>query len=361
LEEIAAGIELPSDILEVVVGVVDAFEEFATGTPRLLSIGQDDADHDRHQFEALVGLTPGTLLPVECGLIEGSLDRSDREEPADSADLLELILEGGTACMPIVPQLADIIHGMRIHARRVVADWNAAGIPTRLIDVRLAPYDHWRGRTEPTLRVLIENLNGSLTVEPLEISLETSDDIEKEMGAWREMVATGYASRISMAASGATGTIDQLAINAIAHFGDVEHAMHRLASEDSFRLPDGTVIFAMNGHVHAGNDDPDDHVEWAGRHISVRSTYLPAEQLVHAIGRPLSELLELNFLSDDIVVVKASCLLTDGQPVLTIEVDMPRQLFCSASGRIWDDVEDGLARRPVEQPTGGTVIPFRVR
>lgn len=358
LEEIAAGTELPSDVLDIVSTVLENFGRHGAYAPRLVHVGQHDDDEDYHRLEALVELAPGMLLPVEHGLVESLLEGWEQEGGEDQADFLHLIVEGVEACMPMLPKLADILHDARVAARRVVAAWNADGIPTRLIDVRLAPYDHWCGSTEPKLLVLIENLNNLMEPEPLEVHVDTPAKLEGEMVAWREDVAAAYARRTDLAAKGATGTIDQVAINALAHFGELGHGIRRLATEWRYWLPDDTAIIMINGHAHAGIGGLDGHVQWNGAYVSVGSTFIPADQLRQAIGRPLSELLEHDFLSDDIIVLEATCSITDGQPALTIKVDMPQRLFCSVSGRVWDDVQIEARQAPGDPVAGCSVVPF---
>ena len=356
-------VRVPSEVAELVDITLEVVSISGNERTRLVRIGQYDGGHGDERFQVDLELAPGIIFPTILESGEGTDDGWD--DPAESKDhRASLLQEGLSACMPILNEIADALHDTRMRARRAVAAWNASAIPTRLIEVRLAPYDYWRGSHDPALCVTVETLDDGLVPVGLDVIVENREKLEAELDKWRDHVSAAYVRRAVVASKGATGTIDQLALNVLAHFGDLTEGVRRLANEQRFWFPDQTAIITLNGHVFAGNAAINNHLHLNGDDIVVHSTYVAADQLRQAVGRPASLLIDCEFLSDDITVVDAACAIADGLPVLTIKTNNPTRLFCSVSGRVWDDVEDISARdrdRNSDGKASGLVVPFRGR
>lgn len=318
------------------------------GRPRLLSIGAYvDDDDDIHQHEVVVELAPGVTLPVECGLVESVLEYGD--EPCTAEDIVEWTMEGVEACMPKIDVLSDALHDARRRARNVIGSWARDGIQSRLVDARLAPYDAWRGSADPAIRLLVESLNERLQPATAEIQLGCAPMLENALHEFRSELALQLAARAELASHGASGTIDQLALNAIAQHGDVAATLRRFDAEWRFWLPDATALIIRDGEVTAGNGDVNPVLHLGRGSVTISGVQVPETSLVAATGRPATDIVVHPFLSADMTVREASSSFVDGTPAVTLRLDVPRWFFCVATGRTWRvDVGDGQMREPTE-------------
>lgn len=269
---------------------------------------------------------------MECGLLENVREGWDHPRGVD--DIIEWTMEGVEASMPILPLLSDTLHGVRLAARRIISGWWRNGIQARLLDVRLAPYDCWRGSKDPVLDVLVEGLDDLLNTSVQEFRLENEGGLEPELDEVFACLAGRQMARAELANVGASGTIDQLALNAIAHFGNVASTLRRFATERLFWLSDSTALLARDGAVTAGNGtaNPAMHIGW--RRITVDGSQIPESILVASIGRPITDLVDHYLLSPDMIVSDARSS-NDGQGSVTFDLVLRDWLFCSVSGRAW--------------------------
>lgn len=266
-------------------------------------------------------------------------------------------MEGVSACLAHGSYLSDLVHDTRVKARKIVARWAEHGTPSRLIDVQLAPYDYWRGSREPVLHVIVKGLSNLF--EPMEkrVMLESARDLEKEMEANLPELKAAFTNRTALAAHGASGTVTRLALNAMSIHGSVSVGtlLMVLATRDRLELADGTVVAVRHGHVGAGTGDAS-YPDWWDEHFNVKSIDLSPDEERRAIGRPLSELIERDFLSDDILATAIEQGRDDDGSFVTIHFTNPTLLFCSTTGRVWSDPDD----LPLAIPQDN-VVPFRTR
>lgn len=346
----------PKAITRVGVDLIAAIETRGADWPKLLRIGRRDRDDDEYRYEAEVELAPGLILPMEHGLTE-DMDTDWNDPSQDEEEVFACTMEGVEACLPHLEYLADRVHEARMRARTIVGAWRAQGLPARVVDVHLAPYDHWRGDREPLVRVLLETLDEHL--EPFVDKLDdwVERDFEATLAAARETLAYRSKQRDALTAHGATGTINQLALNAIGCFGDVASTLRRFQNEWRFWLPDGTCILMSAGLVEAGNCGDMDLLIWHRNSVSVSTAVTLGRDSASAAGRPVTELIDHPFLSADMTVLKAEWSLDHtGERWLDVQLAMPWRHFCSTSGRVWNSDEVGVdagAGAPA-----GNVVPF---
>lgn len=97
--------------------------------------------------------------------------------------------------------------------------------------------------------------------------------------------------------------------------------------------------------MDAGDGTGEASFQWHRDGVSVRAPRVATRDLVTAVGRPATELLDHPFLSRNIAVLEAAYSHDDeGERWLSVKLDMPRRLFCSVTGRVWDveaDLPDG--------------------
>lgn len=354
--KIAKGANVPGKVSRIAHVLEASFAKHGDDAPTLLRIGrQDDENRDCHRWEVDVELTPGVVLPIEYGLVESMNEEWD-DLATDEEGVVGYVIRGVEACMPMLGRLSTALHDIRVTARAAVAAWSEHGLTSRVADVHLAPYEHWQGNDKPEFRVSIDSLDDRL--EPTVETIETWT--EQGLPALLEEVRAGFAyrkaARDRLAGLGATGDISQLALNAIGEFGDTAAALRRFQSEWRFWLPDDTAIVMTNGEVNAGNgsSDLDAAVQWQRNGVSIAEHLVPDRDLAVAVGRPVTDLIEHDYLSSDMKVLKTSWTANDlGRRWLFVELAMPRRLFCSVSGRVWDPAETA--------PEGGNVVPFAKR
>lgn len=340
----------PKSITRVGLQLVAAIETGDAEWPKLLRMGRHDSNDDLHRYEVEVELAPGLVLPMEYGLTE-ELD-ADLDDPSDDeAGVLDWTLEGVEACMSNLEYLADEVHEARKRARATVSTWRDQGLPARVIDVHLAPYDYWRGSTQPLTRVLLETLDRNLQPAMKKLDGQAELNTDSMFVDARQDLFRRTEQRDALMRQGATGTINQLALNAIGQVGDVAGTLRRFRSEWWFRLADDTRIRMEDGMVDAANYSEENRFSWHREGFSVSTAVELKCDVFTAIGRPVTEFVEHRFLSRDMSVVKAEWSLDHtGERRLHVDLAMPLRLFCSTTGRVWDAADQGRDR--------GNVVPF---
>lgn len=354
-DEIMAGAELPDELEELVGAVAECIRDGGKPFPRIARVGAREERDELKEFvyEIDVELAPGLILPSYCGhveLIEMGFDVHHVEA------FLDTVMEGIPICLAEPTRLSDLAHDLRMRARRAVAAQNAAGLSTRLIDVTLAPYDHWRGQAEPVFLLHLEGLGPGLVPTRWDLSIENVDELDEDLDRWRAHFAKRSNARTELLSLGASGRISQLALNAIAHHGDVAGSLQRFASETRFWLPDKTALLFQDGSVAAANGDLSGNFQWNTDGFAVSGEFISAGILAAAVGGPVTDLMDHPFLSADMVVTAATNVSVNGEPVLKIVLDMPKRLFCTASGRVWDEP---VAKAPADPMSSDRVVAFR--
>ena len=338
----------------------NAIAEYGPPGASLIRIGRHDDDFDLNRFEIDIELAPGVILPTPHGTLDG-LSEGWEDKAEDVDGMTRDVIEGLQACQPLLRSISDTLHGLRMRARTVVAGWQREGLPADLVDVRLAPYDHWRGDTVPNTVLQFAGLGERLERHVVEVTIETPAELEDELGKFLPELRERHQARTAMSERGATGSIDQLALNAIARFGDVASVLTRFSSEWRFWLPDDTAIIMRDGHVTAGSGGGADRIEWSRSGVTIAPLFVPQKQLDAAIGQPVSMLLEHDFLTPDIIVRQARSITDNGQLIVSIDFTQPRRLFCAITGRVWGDVDAQTDAPAIGPDPSGTVVPFRSR
>lgn len=327
--------EASETIRDATAAIIAEFEAITTnGYPRIVSVssgGDDDDAGFQHAF--VVELAPGVVMPIECGLLESV--REGWGDPLDVGDIVDLTMEDVLACMPRVDQLSDAIHSARVTVRRIIGGWASEGIQARLIDVTLARYAVWQELDDPKLVFVVEGLDHLLRPTAQEINLHASSPLTVDLEFFKSYLSRQLCKRADLAKHGASGSIDQLALNAIAHFGDVETSLRRFEAEQIFWLPDDTAISMRDGEVTAGNGGMSPSLLIGHRSVTIDNVSLPETTLVAAIGRPITAIVEHHFLSENMIVTEGFSAVEDDRPSVTLHFDMPQWLFCSTTGRIW--------------------------
>jgi hypothetical protein len=346
--ELQQGIDVPAEITELWNELALNLPDHGGEASQLVSMSLENEDRGLG-FAALIQLSPDVRMSVEL-----NADLTIDMEEGEATDIfLGMVYDTFSGCLPRIDELAESSHRARIMARKIFASWQKAGVPTRLIDVQLADYDNWLSEA-PNIAIVFETLDGRL--EPVEETAFIGKMAAMERHLTHEMEALKHRHdrRAALGLLGASGSISRIALNAIEHFGDVDATLRRFATEWRFWLPDDTALIMEDGSVTAGNGTGNALVQWFSDKVTFSRTELPQDRLMNGIGRPVTDLIDHEFLSSDMIVLDASrVVLKDGFPALSLTLDVPELLFCSASGRVWSP--------EVERPGQGddVIVPFK--
>lgn len=288
-----------------------------------------------------VEIAPGVILQTVHGLtefLEGIDEEEDEQEERDR--LAEALSEGLAACRPRLEHLGDTLHELRARARRIVAEWQRDGAAARLVDVQLAPYDHWRGSEEPGVCAILEGPGEDLRPMELMVPAQRPCDLEHELAEILPDLAQRSRTQAELTAKGASGYVDQLALNAIAASADTGATLRQLGDGLILELADGTTALTIHaGHVGVVCAEENMALDSISGRMAVNGLFLPQSRLTAGIGRPAAELHPHPLLSDDITVLEASTSFEEGLPGLVMILQIPRRLFCAVTGRVWEDEE----------------------
>lgn len=340
LDETFHACTLPADLMQILERVHSASSFEAQTTVRLVRLGRAggfEGDLDTCLYEATLELAQG----VEVVIREGSVDNCDIDAIAADAviaaqdSLLAAVERALIKAMPQIVSLSEAVHDARLMGRRVLASMAGGSAKASLNAVRLTSPDHWSTNDRPEFVVHLDTIGTGLVAEVREIRVPSVDELHEALSKETAALERRHVRRRDLMALGATGSIDQIALNAIDHFGGREETIRRFGREWRFWLPDGTALMIDDGCVSSGNALPDLPVDWAGDWITVDRDQLKLEPSL-AIGRPVTDVVDHPFLSPDIIVTHARKVRDDHRDAAIFMLQLPRKLFCSASGRVWD-------------------------
>jgi hypothetical protein len=303
--------------------------------PQVASIRIGASRLDSHDFEVEMAIAPGVAVAV--------LYQSVNEEGRDPDDLES---EGGSVAFNAVyaakslqayaPALTERFYVLRVRTRKMLAGWQADGAQAQLIDIRLIWTEHNFEGDEPRMELRIRCLDGSLRPMVERLDLFNAGDLETVLAGLRSHVEGRFKMRAALARQGATGLIDQIALNAISQYAEVAAILRTLASRSgSFFLGD-TIIFRTTGVVQCdGYDRYTPKLSWNRHSITIHGQSLPDTTLAASIGRPITDLVEHPILSQDMIIWRAYEAFDPG-PAILAELIMPQRLYCGVSGRTWE-------------------------
>lgn len=340
LDETFHACTLPEDMMQILERVHSAsfFEEQTT--VRVVRLGRADGfegDLDTCLYEATLELAPG----VEVVIRDGSGDNRDPDaiDPGAVTAAQDSLLAGVERAlfmaMPQIGSLGEAVHDARLMGRRILASMAGGSAKASLNAVRLTSPDHWSTNNGPEFIFHLDTIGTNLTAEVREVRVPSIDELHETLSKESADLERRHVRRRDLMALGATGTIDQIALNAIDHFGGREETIRRFGSEWRFWLRDGTALMIDDGCISSANGLPDQPVDWAGDWLSVENEQLKMDPY-RAIGRPVTEVVDHPFLSSDIIVTAANPAVRDHKGGAILTLHLPRKLFCFASGRVWD-------------------------
>lgn len=347
---------LPRDLMQILERVHSAswFDNEATTTVRLMRLGRAggfEGDADTCLYEMILEIAPG----VEVVITDGSVDVGDFEDvdaiEADVASeaqdaLLAAAERTLSAVMPQIDALSDAVHEARLMVRRILASMPEQGARASLSAVRLTSVEHWPQAGKPAFLIEIETIGKGLTTDISVFHVSNLQELRESIASECALFARRHARQQAMMTLGASGTIDQITLNAIDHFGNREETLRRFRSEWRFWLPDDTALVMDEGRVSSGNGALNMPIDWVGDWLTVERAHLKLDPAL-TIGRSVTDVVEHRFLSPDMIVTEAKWLHEDGRDAAVLTLRIPRKLFCHVSGRVWggDPTPNGFDAR----------------
>lgn len=325
-----------ADVHRIHERIAASFSRSGGGMPRVSAIASAGYAHDDHLYETFFELGPGVIASATWDLSEEEKEelrvapwnpaaRNVASVAAAAADVARHYMALGT------DHLADLLHDLRIRARRRLANLAATGGGPRLVSLRLTGGD-WLHSDEFKVILRLECLDRFLFSDIVEREFDDLGEIEEELDHWGRHMAKSYALRLALAGEGATGTIDLVTLNALAMFGNVVSTLRAL---DRGIMPWGSNhldLFGEDGNLWSRGSDPASGLSWNANSIA-HPTVLPASVLMAYAGRPVTDLITHQLLTPSMTIVEASRDPKTG--TLKVDLEQPRWLFCHHSGRAW--------------------------
>lgn len=302
--------------------------------PRMLCIGTCETDADGHVYEIHFALAPDVVLRVLHGSTE---DAEDGEFPtwlapeaASDADAAIIsYLSMGT------DNLSNILHDLRLRARRILSRHAVEGGSGRLVDVQLTAERRMAG-PGPTVRIRLEGLDTSLRRKVDDIAIGDLDRFDAGVERWSEAMALRFAARGAFEEAGASGSIDMLALAALRTFTDPQIWLRSLAEAGLPKQRRDILIFPDDGDFRSQRSDAKSGMSWSRDLVMLRGA-LPVAALAASKGRPITDLVQHPLLSNEMTIIEATNDIYAIEPSVSMRIRQPRLLFCSGSGRTWRD------------------------
>ena len=136
---------------------------------------------------------------------------------------------------------------------------------------------------------------------------------------------------------GAHGTIDQLAVNMIALHHDVGEVL-RSGNLNAYPASEDSIYLCEDGHVSCiGSSASSPPVSWYDNVVHVKGITLPEATLAAVPGSPITRVVDHKVLSSNMIVTRAHVDADWPEPILVIEFEQPRLLYCRYTGRVWEE------------------------
>lgn len=315
------------------------FAKHEGSQPKVLSITLDD-DDVRRICEIEVELAKDLVILVRYCATDDDEEEDwyDDPEQHDVAKIVYLVLYWTVALEPEeLGELSDRLRAAKKRMAKALLDWSTLGCPLELLDIRpiRTRVDYCPDKTKTIARFWTLDNELQRAVAELEV-----DDLSELTGHRFEIEADKAAERQKtksfLESCGAHGTIDQLAVNTIALHYDVGEAL-RSRNLDAYTSSENPVYLWENGHVSCiGSSPSKPPVSWYGHVVHVEGITLPEATLASLPGRPITSVIGHKVLSSNMIVTRADVDTDWPEPILVIEFEQPRLLFCRHTGQVWD-------------------------
>lgn len=321
--------KLALEIIEYVDEHLRGFE----WRPRITSIGIRADCGDIYDFEVELEFSPGAFVVVRYG------DCDDTERGGICTDSYAI----GQAISCVfedfrrrgINVLSAMLYDARHEALKTLSTWAGGATHAELVKPRLLR-DEWCGREEYLSDLEFRVLDDKLRPSELNIVADHPSLLNAELKTHRKLMDLRFARKTELARQGADGSIDQIAINAIAQRCDIADGIRWVANRAiEERHPDLHLYFRDGHIVCKGYDAQNSNFLWNGSSLKLWNCTLPEIAISQLAGQPITRLIEHPILSSDMIITEASSAKIGDRQAIQIDFDQPKRLFCKASGRSW--------------------------
>lgn len=321
--------KLALEIIEYVDEHLRGFE----WRPRITSIGIRADCGDIYDFEVELEFSPGAFVVVRYG------DCDDTERGGICTDSYAI----GQAISCVfedfrrrgINVLSAMLYDARHEALKTLSTWAGGATHAELVKPRLLR-DEWCGREEYLSDLEFRVLDDKLSPSELNIVADHPSLLNAELKTHRKLMDLRFARKTELARQGADGSIDQIAINAIAQRCDIADGIRWVANRAiEERHPDLHLYFRDGHIVCKGYDAQNSNFLWNGSSLKLWNCTLPEIAISQLAGQPITRLIEHPILSSDMIITEASSAKIGDRQAIQIDFDQPKRLFCKASGRSW--------------------------
>ncbi|TPG16733.1 hypothetical protein EAH87_13885 [Sphingomonas koreensis] len=322
--------------LKILDGVEAGLRRIGDRRSRVTSIGILAHYFDTYDFEVVIELAPGTVVAVRYGSVDDE-DREGDPEDRDGGAVAHLVVSTVEELLLMgADQLADIVHGVRMRARQVLAGWSAEGTHVVLRDIRLVRNEYSPAAGELPFEMALLGLDRRPRPAVAWDQVDHPDRLEDTLAKLRPEMDRRFAMHCALSRQGADGLVDQLVVNAIAIHMDVGAVLRQIASGVWPHLPCSLTVFDDEGRLRChGNGSARTDFRWNRDTVTISGMTLPATVLTAKVGRPVTELVTHAVLSDDMTILDASSHSDKFGRSVKLMFDQPKLAFCGASGRVW--------------------------
>ena len=232
-------------------------------------------------------------------------------------------------------KLTDAVHKQRTSVRKTFADWlSKHGISANLLETKLR-WTEWERYTGARPHIVaVSSLDSDLQPACLDLELDLSFDPSTELDKLFSELSERHSAASYLTSRGANGSIDMLALRALEASGSVEAGLRNWAC-----LAHGSDIYEGYernlGHIWIDKTVFSKR-ETRFRHnsVTVYGMRLPESVLMNLVGKPVTDLLEHEYLSSEMIITCAENAEVSDD-FFTIVFSQPVYYFCSLSGRFW--------------------------
>lgn len=321
--------KLALEILEYVDEHLRGFE----WRPRITSIGIRADCGDIYDFEVELEFSPGAFVVVRYG----DCDDTERGGICTDSDAI------GQAIFAVfedfrnrgISALSAMLYDARHEALKTLSTWSGGATHAELVKPRLLR-DEWCGRQEYLSDLEFRVLDNKLSPSEINIVADHPSLLNAKLKTHRELMDLRFARKTELARQGADGSIDQIAINAIAQRCDIADGIRWVANRTvEARHPD-LYLYVRDGHIGCeGYDAQNSNFHWNGSSLTLWNCTLPEIAISQLAGQPITRLIEHPILSSDMIITEASSIEIGDQQAIQVNFDQPKRLFCKVSGRSW--------------------------
>ncbi len=321
--------KLALEIIEYVDEHLRGFE----WRPRITSIGIRADCGDIYDFEVELEFSPGAFVVVRYG------DCDDTERGGICTDSYAI----GQAISCVfedfrrrgINVLSAMLYDARHEALKTLSTWAGGATHAELVKPRLLR-DEWCGREEYLSDLEFRVLDDRLSPSELNVVADHPSLLNAELKTHRKLMDLRFARKAELARQGADGSIDQIAINAIAQRCDIADGIRWVANRTVETRHLDLYLYVRDGHIGCeGYDAQHSNFQWDGSSLTLWNCTLPEIAISQLAGQPITRLIEHPILSSDMIITEASSAKIGDRQAIQIDFDQPKRLFCKASGRSW--------------------------